>query len=153
MPKHNIVLVSPEIPGNTGSIGRTALALNFRLILIHPLGFDLDEKKVRRAGLDYWKDVDLVEYNSWEEFLSSEGPNTDNLFFFSKTGKKVYYHQEFPQNSYLIFGSETKGLPPSFFEKYEEKMLSLPIFNKAVRSLNLSNVATAVCFEVLRQTE
>lgn len=151
MPK--IVLVAPEIPGNTGSIGRTCLALNFELILIHPLGFDLSEKALRRAGLDYWKDVKLTEYSNFEEFIKSEKPNIHDLSFFSKTAQKVYFEQKYSKNSYLIFGSETKGLPNYIMETYKQRLVRLPMFSDKVRSLNLSNVATAVAFEVVRQQQ
>jgi len=149
--KFNIVLYSPEIPGNTGSIGRTALALGARLILIRPYGFDLNEKAVRRAGLDYWKHVDLVEYENFDEFLKVENPKTEDLHFLSKTAEKTYFEASFSKDSYLIFGSETKGLPQDIFETYPQQMLSLPMFSDKVRSLNLSNAATAVAYEALRQ--
>ncbi len=150
-PVFHLVLVQPEIPGNTGSLGRTALALGARLILIHPLGFSLDEKSVRRAGLDYWKYVDLIEYQSFEEFLEHEKPDPQALSFFSKNAPKTYFKQSFQHGHYLVFGSESKGLPMSFFKDYPEQFLSLPILSPEVRSLNLSNAATAVAYEVFRQ--
>ena len=150
-PVFHLVLVHPEIPGNTGSLGRTALALGARLILIHPLGFSLDEKSVRRAGLDYWKHVDLIEYQNFDEFLEKEGPEPQSLSFFSKNAPKTYFKQSFKRGHYLIFGSESKGLPMSFFRDYPEQFLSLPILSPEVRSLNLSNAATAVAYEAFRQ--
>lgn len=147
----NLVLVAPEIPGNTGSLGRTCLALNARLTLIHPLGFSIDEKAVRRAGLDYWKYVSVTEHQSWEEFLEVQKPNPEQMFFFSKNAKKIYTQEKFEKDCTLVFGSESKGLPTEFFQKYPENFLSLPILSPHVRSLNLSNAATAVCYEVHRQ--
>ena len=147
----SIVLYAPEIPGNTGSIGRTCLALNIDLILIKPYGFDLSEKSVRRAGLDYWKYVRLTEFESFEDFIQEKSPTGENLFFFSKTGEKNYFEAPFKKECYLIFGSETKGLPNKILEEYREDTYKLPMFNEHVRSLNLSNVATAVGYECLRQ--
>lgn len=147
----NLVLVAPEIPGNTGSLGRTCLALNGKLTLIHPLGFSLDEKAVRRAGLDYWKYVEVVEHQSFDEFLEVQKPNLEQMYFFSKNAKKVYTDASFEKGCTLVFGSESKGLPTEYFQNYAEQFLSLPILSPHVRSLNLSNAATAVCYEVHRQ--
>lgn len=151
--KINIVLVAPDIPGNTGSIGRTCVALNARLILIRPYGFDLSEKSVRRAGLDYWKYVDLVEYNSFEEFIESENPNLGNMFLYTKNADSVYYQGEYKKGCYLIFGSETKGLDKTILSKYKERTFVLPMFSDKIRSLNLSNAATTVAYEALRQID
>jgi len=148
-PKFSIVLHSPEIPGNTGSIGRTCIALNLRLILIKPLGFDLSEKALRRAGLDYWKYVDLTLYENFQEYLEKENPTS--MFFFTKTSPTNYFQAPFSSNCHLIFGSETKGLPPEILEKYSAHTYSLPMYSDKVRSLNLSNVATAVAYEALRK--
>lgn len=149
--KFNIVLFAPDIPGNTGSIGRTCLALGLRLILIKPYGFELTEKAVRRAGLDYWKDVELTEYNSYEEFIEVEKPELTQLHFFTKTTDKSYFEAEFKKECYLVFGSETKGLPKNIFETYPQNLVTLPMFSEKVRSLNLSNAATAAAYEALRQ--
>jgi len=149
MAKFNIVLVHPDIPGNTGSIGRTCLALNLRLILIKPLGFSLDEKSLRRAGLDYWKHVDLKIYDNFNHYLQEEKP--ENLFFFSKTVKQNYYQASYTQDCHLIFGSETKGLPKEIMDKYHSQIYSLPMYSEHIRSLNLSNATTAVAYEALRQ--
>ena len=147
----SIVLYAPEIPGNTGSIGRTCLALDIDLILIKPYGFDLSEKSVRRAGLDYWKHVRLTEFESFNHFIQKKSPTKDSLFLFSKTGEKSYFDAPFKEGCYLIFGSETKGLPPSVLETYKSNAYKLPMFNEHVRSLNLSNVATSVGYECLRK--
>ena len=147
----SIVLFAPEIPGNTGSIGRTCLALDIELILIKPYGFDLSEKSVRRAGLDYWKYVRLTEFETFEDFIRVRGPAKENLFLFSKTGEKSYFDAPFHKDCYLIFGSETKGLPIDILDSHKKNTYKLPMFNEHVRSLNLSNVATAVGYECLRK--
>ena len=151
MSKFKIVLVAPEIPGNTGSIGRTCVALDLELILIKPLAFDISEKAVRRAGLDYWKHVKLTTYENFEEFVQAEKPNADKLFFFSKTVEKTLFEAKFSENCYLIFGSETKGLPKEIMEKYQDSLITLPMFSEHIRSLNLSNAVTAAAYETLRQ--
>jgi tRNA (cytidine/uridine-2'-O-)-methyltransferase len=151
MSKFHIVLFAPDIPGNTGSIGRTCVALESRLILIKPYGFEITEKALRRAGLDYWKYVDLTEYESFDEFIENENPNVSDLYLFTKTTENSVFDATFSDNSYLIFGSETKGLPDEVLEKYQNQTLCYPMKNDKVRSLNLSNVATAAAYECLRQ--
>lgn len=146
----SLVLHAPEIPGNTGSIGRTCVALGIRLILIKPYGFDLSEKAVRRAGLDYWKFVDLTEYDSFESFLSGESPRREDLFFFENSIKQNFYGAGYTEKSYLILGSETKGLPKKYYSEYEDRMFELPMYSEHIRSLNLSNTATSVAYECLR---
>lgn len=147
-PKFKIVLFAPEIPGNTGSIGRTCVALDLELILIKPYGFDLDEKAVRRAGLDYWKHVRLKEYDSWEDFLQGEKPG--NLIFLENTGEKLYYEAPYAPGCYLVFGRETTGFPPELETRYQADLYRLPMYSDHIRSLNLSNVATTVAYECLR---
>lgn len=151
MSKFKIVLVAPEIPGNTGSIGRTCVALDLELILIKPLAFDIDEKAVRRAGLDYWKCVTLKTYENFEDFLANEKPTADQMFFFSKTADQNLFEAKFQKDCYLIFGSETKGLDPEILKHYSESLVALPMYSEHIRSLNLSNAATAAAYEALRQ--
>ncbi len=146
-----IVLFAPEIPGNTGSIGRTCVALNIELYLIRPYGFDLSEKAVRRAGLDYWKHVQIKEFDSFDHLLTSENPNREELFFFENNVKQDYTQAKYCENGYLIFGSETKGLPADFYEQYQDRMFHLPMFSQHIRSLNLSNAVTTIAYESLRQ--
>jgi tRNA (cytidine/uridine-2'-O-)-methyltransferase len=146
-----IVLIAPEIPGNTGSIGRTCVALGAELILIKPYGFDIDEKAVRRAGLDYWKYVKLKEFDNFDQFLDSEKPDPTELFLFSRFSNKVYFEATFPKRSYVIFGAETTGIPQEIKNRFEERLFCLPQFSDKIRSLNLSNVATAVAYEAIRQ--
>jgi tRNA (cytidine/uridine-2'-O-)-methyltransferase len=151
MSKFKIVLIAPEIPGNTGSIGRTCVALDLELILIKPLAFDISEKAVRRAGLDYWKYVSLKTYESFAEFLEQEKPELNQMHFFSKTAKSTLFEKKFRKNCYLIFGSETKGLDPQILTDYQTQLVSLPMYSEHIRSLNLSNAATAAAYEALRQ--
>ncbi len=151
--RFKIVLVAPEIPGNTGSIGRTCLALDAELILIKPYGFDLSEKAVRRAGLDYWKYVKIKEFESWNDFIVNEKPENDQMFFMTKNAKATIFQANFKRDSYLIFGSETQGLPKDLLIEYDQRTFSLPMYSENIRSLNLSNAATAVAYEALRQIE
>ena len=148
--KFKIVLFAPEIPGNTGSIGRTCVALNLELILIKPYGFEIDEKAVRRAGLDYWKYVQLKEFDSWEDFLLKERPERSKLLFFENNGEKLHYEAPYSNDCYLIFGGETKGIPYGVEEEYHSQIFRLPMYSTEIRSLNLSNVATTVAYECLR---
>ncbi len=153
-PQNNthIVLYAPEIPGNTGSIGRTCLALGMKLHLIKPYGFDLSQKAVRRAGLDYWKYVDITEHEAWEDFLTSQSPSTEELFFFESQTKDVNnFDVSYPETCYLIFGAETKGLPKTILQEYPDRFVTLPMFSQHIRSLNLSNSVTAAAYEVVRQ--
>ncbi len=145
-----IVLFAPEIPGNTGSIGRTCVALNIELILIRPYGFEIDEKAVRRAGLDYWKYVKLKEFDSWQDFLDKEKPERNKLILLENTGEKLFYHAPYSENCYLIFGRETSGFTPEIEREFQENMYRLPMYSEHIRSLNLSNVATTVAYECLR---
>lgn len=145
-PLFSLVLCSPEIPGNTGSIGRTCLALNLKLILIHPLGFDISEKAVRRAGLDYWKHVNIVEYQSWDDFLFNERPNESQLYFLeSNTGENVLQAQ-FEKGCYLVFGGETKSISNELLKRYQKRVYQLPMTSEYIRSINLSNAATTVAY-------
>ncbi len=145
-----MVLVTPEIPYNTGAIGRTCVALNLELILIKPYGFSLDEKAVRRAGTDYWKHVHLTEYDSWESFLSERNPPRDGMYFFEEHGAQSVYAPNYQPDAYLVFGCESKGLPPEILEGMDDRVFHLPMLDKRVRSLNLANVATAVVYQAMR---
>ncbi|MES2528034.1 MAG: tRNA (cytidine(34)-2'-O)-methyltransferase [Bdellovibrionota bacterium] len=145
-----IVLLAPEIPGNTGSIGRTCVALNLELILIKPYGFEIDEKAVRRAGLDYWKHVQLREFESWEDFLIREKPQKEKMIFFENYGQKVHYEAPYQKDCYLIFGGETRGFPYEIENEFASQTYRLPMFSEHIRSLNLSNVATTVAYECQR---
>ena len=111
-PRFSIVLVEPQIAGNTGAIGRTCVALGIKLFLIRPYGFKLDEKALRRAGLDYWQHIDLQEFDSWQDFMMAELPEREQLLFFSSKSDSLYYHAPYHPQGYLVFGNETNGLPP-----------------------------------------
>jgi tRNA (cytidine/uridine-2'-O-)-methyltransferase len=146
-----IILVNPQIHWNTGAIGRTCVALDMELIIIHPCGFEFDDAQIKRAGLDYWEHVKIKHYQSWAEFVTTENPALNQLFFFSTKADKIHYDAKFRANSYLIFGSETAGLSSDFHENYATQMYKLPMFSEHIRSLNLANTATAVAYEALRQ--
>lgn len=149
-PRMKMVLVTPEIPYNTGAIGRTCVALNLELILIKPYGFSLDEKSVRRAGTDYWKHVDLCEYDSWEAFIADRKPARDNLHFFEEHGAQTVYDPDYPRDAYLVFGCESAGLPATILDGMEDRTFKLPMLSPLVRSLNLANVAAAVVYQAMR---
>jgi len=145
-----VVLVNPEIPGNTGTIGRTCVALGLELILIRPYGFDISEKSVRRAGLDYWKHVRLSEYDDWKAFLDDRHPRRDQLFFLEDDGAATVYDPDYPPDAYLVFGRETKGLQAEILEGYADRIFRLPMRSDHIRSLNLANAATAVVYQAMR---
>lgn len=145
-----LVLVTPEIPYNTGAIGRTCLALDLELILIKPYGFSLDEKAVRRAGQDYWKHVQLSEYDTWEAFLEERQPPRDALYFFEEHGAQSVFTPDYQHDAYLVFGCESKGLPTAVLDGMDDRVFHLPMRNPLVRSLNLANSATAVIYQAMR---
>jgi tRNA (cytidine/uridine-2'-O-)-methyltransferase len=146
----HVVLIEPEIPWNTGNIGRTCLGAGAELHLVGRLGFHLDNKQVQRAGLDYWEKVKLHRHDTWERFLESL-PSQAPLFFFSTKGKKLYWDVEYPKGAYLDFGKETAGFPKKFYETYREKLYRIPQQTEDIRSLNLSTSVGIVLFEALRQ--
>ncbi len=145
-----IVLVEPEIPHNTGAIGRTCVALDLELILIKPLGFAIDDTSVTRSGTRYWKYVNLSQYDNWGHFINQRGPKKDEILFFEETGETSFYDAQYSRNAYLIFGSESKGLPQEIIQKMPERVFSLPMKNSKVKSLNLSNAATAVIYQAMK---
>lgn len=144
----NIVLVEPEIPQNTGNIARTCAATGARLHIIEPMGFKPDDKQLKRAGLDYWQLLDITFYKDQEHFFKE---NSDGQFYFFTTkGRTVYSDVVYPDNAYLFFGKETKGLPEELLLKYPDRALRVPMVGRA-RSLNLSNTVALAAYEVLRQ--
>lgn len=149
-PDMKIVLVTPEIPGNTGTIGRTCVALGMELILIHPLGFDISEKSVRRAGLDYWKHVRLAEYPDWRSFLADRAPRPGQMILFEDDAPRSAYAAEYPPDAYLVFGRETTGLPSEITTAHADALVHLPMRSEHIRSLNLANAATAAAYIALR---
>lgn len=146
----HVVFVNPEIHWNTGNTGRTCLAAGAALHLIEPLGFSLGEREVRRAGLDYWEHVDPRVWPDWAAF-ARELPNLGQPFFFSTKASRVYWDAPFTEDSVLIFGSETAGLPSSLHHEYADRFYRIPIESQHVRSLNLSTSAGIVVYEAMRQ--
>lgn len=144
----NIVLNQPEIPYNTGNIGRTCLLTNSRLHLIRPFPFKLDDKSLKRAGLDYWDEVDVIVHDSFEEFYKTV--DSEIYFATTKTDKK-YTDIEFKDGNYIVFGSESCGFTEDVLEYAEGKMITIPMVHSSERSLNLSNSVAIVLYEVLRQ--
>ena len=144
----NIVMVEPEIPQNTGNVARTCAATGARLHLVGPMGFTIDDKKLKRAGLDYWHYVDITYYDSLEEFFEK---NKDGKFFFYTT-KALHTHSSvtYPDNCYLLFGKETKGLPEELLLEHPDECVRIPMAYD-IRSLNLSNSVAIAVYEVLRQ--
>ena len=150
--KINIVMVEPEIPQNTGNIARTCAAIGAKLHLVHPLGFSISEKAVKRAGLDYWDKLDIEQHSSFKEFLEKYKPEENNMFFATTKGKHVYSEPDYSKMDevFLLFGKETKGLPEDVLQKYINKTIRIPM-RHTLRSLNLSNSVAIVVYEVLRQ--
>ena len=147
----HLCLVEPEIPQNTGNIARTCVATGSTLVLIHPLGFSLSEKAVRRSGMDYWKDVHLVEEKSFDDFIRKhEG---DELWFFSSHAERLFSDVSYPSDRdiYLVFGKESTGLGDEIISEYRERTVRIPM-TEGARCLNLSNSAAVAAYEVLRQT-
>ena len=145
----HVVLFEPEIPPNTGSVARLCAATLTPLHLIEPLGFKIDDKHLKRAGLDYWQFVDLRVHGSWEEFQSTARP--DKLLFFSKRAVKSYTSIRYQENDFLVFGPETRGLPQPLLNANANAALRIPMIGSGVRSLNLSNAVSIVLYEALRQ--
>lgn len=145
-----IILIQPEIPGNTGSVGRTCVALDMELILIHPLGFDISDSRVKRAGLDYWPHVRLSEYASWDAFLAARSPREDQLFLFEEFGARSFYEPDYPDDAMLVFGQETKGIPKPIIDRYADRLFKLPMRSDVIRSLNLANTVSAAAYQALR---
>ena len=145
-----IVLVEPEIPHNTGAIGRTCVALDLELILIKPLGFAIDDARVARSGTRYWKYVNLSQYDNWSDFIRQRRPKKEELLFFEETGQTSFYDAKYLKNGYLIFGCESKGLPQEIIQEMPDRVFSLPMKNSKVKSLNLSNAATAAIYQAMK---
>jgi len=145
----NIVLVTPEIPQNTGTIGRLCVCTEARLHLIKPLGFQLDESKIRRAGMDYWQYLDLTVYENWQDFRDKN--TSDRFFFISTKGEKNIYEAEYQQGDYLIFGCEGSGLPAPLYEQYRKQLYLIPMPGSHSRSHNLANSVSITLYEGMRQ--
>ncbi len=144
----NIVLVNPQIPPNTGNIGRICVNTSSTLHLVKPLGFSIEEKDVKRAGLDYWERLDLVVWESLDEFLQSVDPSRFHLA--TTKSKRPYFEASYRPGDYLIFGSETSGLPTELLQKYQERTITIPMSEEG-RSLNLAVSVGIVLYEAIRQ--
>jgi len=147
----NVVLYQPAIPQNTGSIARLCACTGARLHLIHPLGFRIDEASVRRAGLDYWPFVDIHDYENWDVFLEKENPGS--LCFLSKLAERSYVESSLTRPVYLVFGSETDGLPQELWRRHPGLFFKVPMRTHLVRSLNLAQCVAIVLYEALRRDE
>lgn len=145
----NVVLVEPEIPPNTGNVGRLCLAVGARLHLVRPLGFSLDDKALRRAGLDYWGEVDVKLWDSLDQ-LSAAVPEGSRFFFLTTKSDRPYWKERFQDGDFLVFGRETKGLPEALLEARRESALTIPMPG-STRSLNLATSVGIVLYEAVRQ--
>jgi len=146
----NVVLVEPEIPQNTGNIARTCACTNTRLHLVRPFGFDISEKSLRRAGLDYWDKVDIVYYDNLAEFFEK---NAGGKFYYATTkAKQSYTDANYPDGCFILFGKETKGLPEDLIYADYDRAVRIPMYG-ALRSLNLSNSVAIILYEALRQND
>ena len=148
MAKLNIVLFEPEIPANTGNIGRTCVATGTRLHLIEPLGFHLDEKAIKRAGMDYWSELDVTTYVNWEDFCE-KNPGA-KIYMATTKGRHVYTEVSYEPDCYIMFGKESGGIPEEILLENQETAIRIPMMND-IRSLNLSNSVAIVLYEALRQ--
>lgn len=151
---NHIVLYKPQIPPNTGNIARTCAGTNTALHLIHPLGFDVTDRTLKRAGLDYWNELEIYHYRNLRAFLQQVDPK--QLFLVSKFAPQVYSDvdlSDLDQDYYFLFGKETTGLPERFMRDYEEQCIRIPMDDTHIRSLNLSNTANIIIYEALRQQQ
>ncbi len=145
---YNIVLIEPEIPMNTGNIGRLSLASGSNLHLVKPFGFELNNTRLKRAGLDYWKHINLFVYENLDDFFLIH--KDKEMVYFSSHGKKEFWDIEFKNDMFLIFGKESAGLSDNIINKNQNKLYKIPIFSNHVRSLNLANAVSIVVYEAIR---
>ena len=145
----SVVLVAPEIPQNTGTIGRLCVCTGAGLHLVKPLGFSLEESRIRRAGLDYWPHLDLHVHDSWDDFLRDVNPA--RMVFASTKARKSIYSCAFRDRDFLVFGNESSGLPDALYERYAEALYCIPMPGEHARSHNLANAVSIVLYEALRQ--
>ncbi|TYP72144.1 tRNA (cytidine(34)-2'-O)-methyltransferase [Aquimarina intermedia] len=145
---YNIVLIEPEIPTNTGNIGRLSLASGSSLHLVKPFGFELSDSRVKRAGLDYWQHISLHIYESTEEFFTAH--QNEKMAFLSSHGTKTHYEIDFEDGMFLVFGKESSGLSQQITENNEERLFTIPMYSEHIRSLNLANAVSIVVYEGLR---
>ena len=148
----NVVLLEPEMPSNTGNIGRTCVATNTRLHLIEPLGFKLNEKALKRAGLDYWDKLDVQVYSDYQDFLEKNPDALGKMYFATTKAHKVYSEVDYEPDCYLMFGKESAGIPESILVENEDHCVRIPMWGE-IRSLNLSNSVAVVLYEALRHND
>ncbi len=148
----NIVLLEPEIPANTGNIGRTCCATGTRLHLIEPMGFQINDKMLKRAGLDYWHNLDVTVYDCLADFFEQNPDAVSSMFMATTKAKKNYSEVSYPKNAYIMFGKESAGIPEKILVDYEKTAIRIPM-NEKIRSLNLSNAVAIVLYEALRQNQ
>lgn len=146
---YNIVLIEPEIPNNTGNIGRLCLASGSNLHLVKPFGFEINDARLKRAGLDYWKHINLFIYDSIAHFFETH--KNKDMAFLSSHGTKDYWDIDYKDDLFLIFGKESKGLPKIITEAHPEKLYKIPLFSEHIRSINLANAVSVVTYEGIRQ--
>lgn len=147
----NIVLIEPEIPNNTGNIGRLALASGSNLHLVKPFGFEIDDTRLKRAGLDYWQHLSVKYYESIDDFFIIH--KDKKMVYLSSHGKKDHWSIDFEDDMFLVFGKESVGLPKHIIEKYSDKLFKIPLFSNHVRSLNIANAVGIVTYEGLKQIQ
>jgi tRNA (cytidine/uridine-2'-O-)-methyltransferase len=145
----NIVLIEPEIPNNTGNIGRLALASGSKLHLVKPFGFEIDDTRLKRAGLDYWQHLEIAYYDDIEDFFDKN--KGANMVFLSSHGTKTHWDIPFEDDMFLIFGKESVGLPKNILNSFSESLFKIPIYSNKVRSLNLANAVGIVVYEGLKK--
>lgn len=146
----NIVLLEPEMPANTGNIGRTCCATGTRLHLIEPMGFRINDKTLKRAGLDYWNQLDVTVYDCLEDFFEKNPQAVGEMFMATTKSRKNYSEVSYPEDAYIMFGKESAGIPEEILVDYQETAIRIPM-NEKIRSLNLSNSVAIVLYEALRQ--
>ena len=152
--KINIVMVEPEIPQNTGNIARTCAATGAKLHLVKPLGFEITDKYLKRAGLDYWDKLEIEEHENLAKFLEKYKPEENNMYFVTTKGQTCYSQVDYSEKEeiYILFGKETKGLPEELLKQYLDKTIRIPM-KENLRSLNLANSVAIVTYEILRQNQ
>lgn len=145
----NIVLIEPEIPNNTGNIGRLTLASGSNLHLVKPFGFEITDARLKRAGLDYWQHLNLHYYDNIDQFFSEN--ENKNMVFLSSHGNKEHWDIEYEDELFLVFGKESKGLSKTITKKYSDKLFKIPLYSEHVRSLNIANAVSIIVYEGIRQ--
>jgi tRNA (cytidine/uridine-2'-O-)-methyltransferase len=149
-PVFHVVQHEPEIPNNTGNIGRTCIATGCALHLIRPFGFDTSEKALRRAGLDYWPRLGVLEHDDWDSYLSAAGVQADRLWIYTTKSDRPHWEVEMVEGDHLVFGKETRGLPEELLQRYSDRLVTLPMV-EGERSLNVATAVCAAIYEGLRQ--